>query len=73
MNSYIFDFIRDHLLTQPDLAKFALGLILIITVPRLCRLARMPRTAQRTASSPSPHAAFGYGNFGAVGEIGVDN
>jgi Kef-type K+ transport system membrane component KefB len=26
----------------PDLAKFALGLILIVTVPRLCRPARIP-------------------------------
>ena len=42
MSSQISDFIRDHLLTLPDLAKFALGLILIVTVPRLCRLARIP-------------------------------
>ena len=42
MSPHISDFIRDHLLTLPNLAKFALGLILIVTVPRLCRLARTP-------------------------------
>jgi len=73
MSSYIFDFIRDHLLTRPDLAKFALGLILIVNVPGYLVSRECPRTAQRTASSPSPHAAFGHGNFGAAWEVGVDN
>jgi Kef-type K+ transport system membrane component KefB len=42
MNSAMFEFIRDHLLTLPSLAKFALGLIMIVTIQRLCRRAHVP-------------------------------
>jgi Kef-type K+ transport system membrane component KefB len=42
MNPHYLDFVRDHLLTLPVLAKFALGLILIATIPRLCRIVRIP-------------------------------
>src|SRR5580698_4851461 len=34
--------IRDHLLTMPSLAKFALGMVLLVVVPRLCRRWRVP-------------------------------
>ena len=36
------DFIRTHLLTTPVLAKFALGLFMISTIPRLCRCIHVP-------------------------------
>jgi Kef-type K+ transport system membrane component KefB len=42
MNLHILEFVRHHLVTLPALAKFALGLIMIVTIPRLCRLARIP-------------------------------
>ena len=42
MNPHILGFIRDHLFTLPALAKFALGLVLLVTVPRLCRRLRVP-------------------------------
>jgi Kef-type K+ transport system membrane component KefB len=35
-------FIRDHLFTLPALAKFALGMVMIVTIPRLCRGLRVP-------------------------------
>jgi Na+:H+ antiporter len=42
MNSHILDFIRDHLFTLPVLAKFALGMLMIVTIPRLCRRLHVP-------------------------------
>jgi Kef-type K+ transport system membrane component KefB len=36
------DFIRDHLLTLPVLAKFALGMVMLVTIPRLCRRLHVP-------------------------------
>jgi hypothetical protein len=42
MTLHILDFIRAHLVTLPVLAKFALGLIMIVAILRLCRLARVP-------------------------------
>jgi Kef-type K+ transport system membrane component KefB len=42
VNPYIVDFIRDHLLTLPALAKFALGMVMIVAIPRLCRRLHVP-------------------------------
>lgn len=42
MSPHVLGFVRDHLLTLPTLAKFALGLILLVAIPRLCRLIRLP-------------------------------
>ncbi len=42
MRPDVIDLLRHHFLALPDLAKFALGLVMIITIPRLCRLARVP-------------------------------
>jgi Kef-type K+ transport system membrane component KefB len=38
----ILHWIRDHLLTLPTLAKFALGMVLIVVIPRLCRRWHVP-------------------------------
>jgi Kef-type K+ transport system membrane component KefB len=35
-------FIQDHLLNLPVLAKFALGMVMLVTIPRLCRRAHVP-------------------------------
>jgi Kef-type K+ transport system membrane component KefB len=42
MNPQILDFIRDHVFTLPVLAKFALGMVMIVTIPRLCRRLHVP-------------------------------
>ncbi len=42
MNPHILDLIRDHLFTLPVLAKFALGMVMLVTIPRLCRRLRIP-------------------------------
>lgn len=42
MSSNTLHFVRDHLLTIPDLAKFALGMVMIVSIPRLCRRAGIP-------------------------------
>jgi Kef-type K+ transport system membrane component KefB len=42
MNPHTFSFIRDHLLTLPVLAKFALGVVMIVAIPRLCRRLHIP-------------------------------
>ena len=42
MNPHTFSFIRDHLLTLPVLAKFALGMVMLVTIPRLCRRLHVP-------------------------------
>jgi Kef-type K+ transport system membrane component KefB len=39
---HILEFVRDHLLTLPALAKFALALIMLVTIPRLCRRLHVP-------------------------------
>jgi Kef-type K+ transport system membrane component KefB len=38
----ILDFVRDHLITLPALAKFALGMVMLVTIPRLCRRVHVP-------------------------------
>jgi Kef-type K+ transport system membrane component KefB len=38
----LLDFIRAHLFTLPALAKFALGMVLLVTIPRLCRRLHVP-------------------------------
>jgi Kef-type K+ transport system membrane component KefB len=38
----LFDFIRSHALALPDLAKFALGMVVIFGVPPLARRLRLP-------------------------------
>lgn len=35
-------FIQHHLLNLPVLAKFALGMVMLVTIPRLCRWAQVP-------------------------------
>jgi hypothetical protein len=42
MNPHFFDFIRDHLLTLPMLAKFALGMVMLVAIPRICRRLHVP-------------------------------
>ena len=42
MSPQILDFIRDHLFTLPVLAKFALGMVMIVAIPRLCRRLHVP-------------------------------
>ncbi|HEX3576280.1 MAG TPA: cation:proton antiporter [Rhodopila sp.] len=42
MTPHIVGFIRDHLFTLPALAKFALGMVMLVTIPRLCRRVRLP-------------------------------
>jgi Kef-type K+ transport system membrane component KefB len=42
MNPHVLGFIRDHLFTLPVLAKFALGMVMIVAIPRLCRRLRVP-------------------------------
>jgi hypothetical protein len=37
MQSNVISFLRDHLFTLPALAKFALVLVMLVTIPRLCR------------------------------------
>ena len=39
-NSIIF--LRDHLFTLPSLAKFALVLVMLVVIPRLCRRLHVP-------------------------------
>ena len=42
MNPHIFDFIRDDLFTLPVLAKFALAMVMLVIIPRLCRRLHVP-------------------------------
>jgi Kef-type K+ transport system membrane component KefB len=42
MNPHWLGFIRDHLFTLPVLAKFALGMVMIVAIPRLCRRLHVP-------------------------------
>ena len=42
MSSNALHFVRDYLLTIPDLAKFALGMVMIVSIPRLCRRTGIP-------------------------------
>ena len=42
MNTHVLSFIRDHLFSLPDLAKFALGMVMLVGIPRLCRRAHVP-------------------------------
>jgi Kef-type K+ transport system membrane component KefB len=36
------DLLRHHLFTLPALAKFALGMVMLVTIPRLCRRVHVP-------------------------------
>ena len=42
MRPQFLDLIRDHLFTLPVLAKFALGMVMLVTIPRLCRRLHVP-------------------------------
>jgi Kef-type K+ transport system membrane component KefB len=42
MRPQFLDLIRDHLFTLPVLAKFALGMVMIVAIPRLCRRLHVP-------------------------------
>jgi Kef-type K+ transport system membrane component KefB len=42
MLSHFTSFIRDHLFTLPVLAKFAIGMVLLVIVPRLSRRLHVP-------------------------------
>jgi hypothetical protein len=37
------DLLRHHLFTLPALAKFALGMVMLVTIPRLCRSCMFPQ------------------------------
>jgi Na+:H+ antiporter len=40
--AYVIDFVRDHLGTLPTLAKFAIGMVMLVTIPRLSRALHVP-------------------------------
>jgi Kef-type K+ transport system membrane component KefB len=42
MLSNTISFLRDYLFTMPVLAKFAVGMVMLVTVPRLCRRLHVP-------------------------------
>jgi Kef-type K+ transport system membrane component KefB len=42
MPPHAIDFVRDHLLTLPTLAKFAIGMVVLVTIPRLSRRFHVP-------------------------------
>jgi Kef-type K+ transport system membrane component KefB len=42
MNPQILDFVRHHLFTLPTLAKFGLGMAMLVAIPRLCRRLHVP-------------------------------
>ena len=42
MRPQFLDLIRDHLFTLPVLAKFALGMVMLVAIPRLCRRLHVP-------------------------------
>jgi Kef-type K+ transport system membrane component KefB len=42
LRPHFLDLIRDHLFTLPVLAKFALGMVMIVAIPRLCRRLHVP-------------------------------
>jgi Kef-type K+ transport system membrane component KefB len=42
MSGEVAIFIRDHLLTLPSLAKFAVGMMVFVGVPRICRRIHVP-------------------------------
>ena len=42
MNPSTLDFIRDYLFSLPVLAKFALAMVMLVTIPRLCRRLHVP-------------------------------
>src|SRR5271157_5302697 len=42
MIPHALDFVRDHVITLPVLAKFALAMAMLVIIPRLCRRAHLP-------------------------------
>lgn len=42
MPSNAISFLRDHLFTLPVLAKFAVGMVMLVAIPRLCRRLHVP-------------------------------
>ena len=42
MSAHILDIVRDHLFSLPALAKFALGMAMLVVIPRLCRRLHIP-------------------------------
>jgi Kef-type K+ transport system membrane component KefB len=42
MPSHVIDFVRDHLFTLPTLAKFAIGMVMLVAIPRLSRRFHVP-------------------------------
>lgn len=42
MPSNAISFLRDHLFTMPVLAKFAVGMVMLVAIPRLCRRLHVP-------------------------------
>ncbi len=42
MGAHILGIIRDHLLALPGLAKFALGMAMLVIIPRVCRRLHIP-------------------------------
>ena len=42
MPSHVIDFVRDHLVTLPVLAKFAIGMVMLVVIPRFSRRLHIP-------------------------------
>ena len=42
MPTHVIDFVRNHLFTLPTLAKFAIGMAMLVVIPRLCRRLHVP-------------------------------
>src|SRR6478735_64773 len=42
MSPRFLDLIRDHLFTLPVLAKFALAMVMLVTIPNICRRLHVP-------------------------------
>jgi Kef-type K+ transport system membrane component KefB len=66
--------IRDHLLTMPSLAKFALGMVLLVVVPRLCRRWRVPEVVGLLLAGViiGPHVLAVFGQERPIAEFFAD-
>ena len=42
MNSHTLDFIRDYFFTLPELAKFALAMVMLVVIPNICHRLHLP-------------------------------
>lgn len=67
----VLDFVRNHLLTLPDLAKFAIGLAIIVGIPPLSRRLRLPSVVGLllTGVVIGPHGFDLFGEHHPVAEF----